>query len=205
MVYTSKGYLLIVLHAPKDDGLARHNLLDFRKNLNDKIVKFSENLKLTPDKIFIAGDFNDKYDSINTINLKISKREFNLTYKGLAPKSCCHNWDSSCSQSRYTPLTNLSGRENRKDIGTCKLPTDANGKPYIVSGPGPRHIMDLEGSISNYRYYGDKVFGANPIDNIRIMANVEHITYNTEKDTVNTYSMESDHEMVVCTFRTKLL
>ena len=204
MVYTSKGYLLIVVHAPKDDGLALHYLLDFRKDLNDKIVDFSKNLKLTSDKIFIAGDFNDKHDSIQSLDLKIQNQNFTLKYKGTAPKSCCHNWDSSCSQSRYIPLTNLPGRENRTDIGTCKIPTDANGNPYALAGPGKRYVMELEGSISNYRYYDDKVFGADPIDNIKIMANVEHITYNTEKDTVDTYSAESDHEMVVCTFRTKL-
>ena len=202
IVYTDKGYLLIVLHAPNNDDLARHNLLDFRKNLNDKINNFSEDLKLYKDKIFISGDFNDKYDALQNLYLTIRNQNFTLKYKGIAPKSCCHNWDSSCSQSRYTTLTDLPGREGRQNIGTCIVPIDpATQKPYPLAGSGKRVLMGQEGDIRNYRYYGDKVFGANPISNIVTMRKVN----NVRGDLGNTsHSKESDHEMVVCTFLTRL-
>ena len=202
MVYTDKGYLLIVLHAPNNDDLARHNLLDFRKNLNDKIYNFSKNLKLYTDRIFISGDFNDKYDSIQNLYLSLKNRNFTLKYKGTAPKSCCHNWDSSCSESRYIQLTDLPGREGRQNIGTCTVPIDpTTQKPYPLAGSGKRHLMGTEGDIPNYKYYGDKVFGANPVHDITTMKYIDYIKPNS----VNTsHSEQSDHEMVVCTFLTKL-
>lgn len=203
MVYTDKGYLLVVLHAPNNDDLARHHLLDFRKNLNDKINNFSKDLKLYTDRIFISGDFNDKYDAIQTLSLTVRNRDFTLKYKGTAPKSCCHNWDSSCSQSRYTQLLNLPGREGRQNIGTCTVPIDpVTQKPYPLAGPGKRTLMKAEGDIANYRYYGDKVFGTNPVDDIRIMRYIDHV----RPEVSNTsHSQESDHEMVICTFQTRLL
>ena len=202
MVYTDKGYLLIVLHAPNNDDLARRNLLDFRKNLNDKINNFSKDLKLYSDRIFISGDFNDKYDAIQNLHLTLKNKNFTLKYKGIAPKSCCHNWNSSCSESRYIPLTDLPGREGRQNIGTCTVPIDpSTQKPYPLAGAGKRVLMGQEGDIGNYRYYGDKVFGANPISNIVTMRKVN----NVRSDLGNTsYSNESDHEMVVCTFLTRL-
>jgi hypothetical protein len=192
MVYTTKGYLLVVLHGP-------HNLLDFRKNLNDKISEFSKDLKLYSDRIFIAGDFNDKYDAIRAIHITPNQEKFTLKYKGLAPKSCCHNWNSSCSDSRYTPLLHLPGRE---DIGTCSVPIDpVTQKPYPLAGPGKRTPMGPEGDIPNYRYYGDKVFGQSPVTNIQTLRKVN----NVRPDLWNTsHSKESDHEMVVCTFKSEI-
>ena len=202
MVYTDKGYLLIVLHAPNNDDLALHNLLDFRKNLNDKIYNFSKNLKLYSDRIFISGDFNDKYDAIQNLHLTLQHQNFTLKYKGTAPKSCCHNWDSSCSESRYTTLTDLPGREGRQTIGTCTVPIDpTTQKPYPLAGSGKRHLMGPEGDIRNYRYYGDKVFGANPLHNITTMKYIDYIRPHISN---TSHSEQSDHEMVVCTFLTRL-
>jgi hypothetical protein len=202
MVYTTKGYLLVVLHAPRNEDLSRHNLLDFRKNLNDKILHFSKDLKLYTDRIFIAGDFNDKYDSIRRIHITINREKFTLKYKGLAPKSCCHNWNSSCSYTRYIPLLHLPGRESRQNIGTCSVPIDPiRQKPYPLAGPGKRTLMGPEGDIRNYRYYGDKVFGQIPVTNIQTLRKVN----NVRPDLWNTsHSKESDHEMVVCTFKSKI-
>ena len=55
----------------------------------------AENIK--KDKIFIMGDFNDKYDSIR----KLTILKYILSYNGTAPTSCCYNWNSSCSNSRF--------------------------------------------------------------------------------------------------------
>ena len=199
MVYTTFGYLLVVLHAPNDDGLARHQMLDFKRDLNNKIIDFITDLDvLKDDRIFIMGDFNDKYDSIRSLNLTMKNKKYNLSYNGLAPLSCCHNWNSSCTRSRFSPLTNLIGREGRKDIGNCNVPKDSNGKDYILAGRGKRYPMGEEGNINNYRYYGDKVFGAYPKGNIKLFRN---FIYHNK---TGYYSQESDHEMVISTFLTKL-
>jgi hypothetical protein len=50
--------------------------------------------------------------------------------------------------------------------------------------------MGVEGNIENYRYYGDKVFGANPSGTIKIYGSL------------NGASTESDHQMVIATFET---
>jgi hypothetical protein len=200
IVYTTFGYLLVVLHAPNDDGLARHQLLDFKRDLKKKINDFLTDLQMEikEDRIFIMGDFNDKYDSIRTLNLTIKNKQYNLSYNGLAPLSCCHNWNSSCTQSRFSPLTNLIGREGRKDIGNCNVPKDSNGKEYTLAGRGKRYPMGDEGNINNYKYYGDKVFGSYPKGNIKLFRNF--LYYNK----TGYYSQESDHEMVISTFLTKL-
>ena len=194
MVYTSFGYLLVVLHAPNDDGLAKRNFLDLQNNLNIKINNFVSGLHITKDKIFIMGDFNDKYDSIR--KLTISK--YVLSYNGKSPTSCCHNWNSSCSDSRFLIIKDLPGREDRNDIGTCIVPKDSEAKEYSLVGSGKRYLMEDEGNINNYRYYGDKVFGYYPIGPIQIFRKFLHVNKN------GYYSQESDHEMVISTFLTKL-
>ena len=92
-----------------------------------------------------------------------------------------------------TKLTDLPGRIGRTNIGTCKVPIDADKKPYALAGPGKRHLMKEEGYLINYRYYGDKVFGATPTTNIAIYRPTQF---------QKSASEESDHEMVYAGFTT---
>ena len=179
MVMTEGGYLLINCHAPNHAELSAKTLQDLRAALKAKVAAFVGNESVSKDKVFLMGDFNDRYDALGSVSLSVS----DLTYKGKAPLSCCHNWDSSCTDERYKSLT-IAGREN---VGTC----DPNGQP--LAGPGPRSLMGKEGDIENYRYYGDKVFGFRPSSdsdgNIQIYPPGRRGA-----------SKESDHEMVIATF-----
>jgi len=179
MVMTEKGYLLINCHAPNHAELSAKTLADLRAALESKVAAFVDGAAVSKDKVFLMGDFNDRYDALQSVILSVA----DLKYKGKAPLSCCHNWDSSCTESRYTSLS-IAGREK---IGTC----DPKGQP--LAGPGARTVMGVEGNIENYRYYGDKVFGFRPADeadgNIQI--------YPPGRIGA---SKESDHEMVIATF-----
>jgi hypothetical protein len=179
MVMTNKGYLLINCHAPNHAELSGKTLADFRSALEQKVSAFLDGKAVSNDKIFLMGDFNDRYDALQEITLSVGV----LKYQGKAPLSCCHNWDSSCTDSRYRALE-IPGREN---VGTC----DPQGQ--TLAGPGQRTLMGEEGNIENYRYYGDKVFGAKPLEDIQI--------YPPGRTGA---SKESDHEMVIATFETAI-
>lgn len=184
MVLTENDYLLITIHAPNYNYTYTGNFDDLRKKIKEYISKFmnEQGTTLKPNKVFIVGDFNDRYDALQTI--EISEGTI-LKYEGQSPKSCCHNWDSSCIDSRFERKSDLKGRKGRTDIGTCK----SEGK--ILAGIGPRDEMKEEGNIENYRYHADKVFGETPESPIRMFPNA----------TPTGPSTASDHEMVVATFQ----
>ena len=187
MVLTTNGYLLVDLHAPNHAELSAKNLMDLRQAIQNKISSFIGDKSVSSDKIFIMGDFNDRYDALNKVYLKLREEDIELSYQGRAPLSCCHNWDSSCSDSRFEPLQ-INGRTK---VGTCGMPKD--GRKYALAGPGERFVMGDEGNLGNYRYYGDKVFGATPSSDIMVY----------RPDVFKkAASQESDHEMVVATFTT---
>jgi hypothetical protein len=179
MVMTDKGYLLINCHAPNHAELSAKTLADLRAALETKVSAFVGGETVSKDKVFLMGDFNDRYDALQSVSLSVG----DLKYKGNAPLSCCHNWDSSCTDERYKPL-NIAGRTK---VGTC----DPKGQP--LAGPGARTVMGVEGNIENYRYYGDKVFGSMPSTGVD--GNIQ--IYPPGRVGA---SKESDHEMVIATF-----
>jgi hypothetical protein len=225
MVLTNKGYLLVSLHAPNYPPTYTGEFPDLRNAINNNIKTFLENKTVEGSKVFIVGDFNDRFDALQDITLNDGT---DLKYLGQAPRSCCHNWDSSCSDARFSKKEGLSKRNGRADIGSCRVPTykemmeqgkltvedftaivtastaaankaEANGKPrpkviaetdtIALAGPGKRFLLGAEGNIENYRYYSDKVFGADPAENIHIFP----------KGRAGA-STQSDHEMVVAEF-----
>jgi hypothetical protein len=190
VVSTTKGFTLVVLHAPNHEKLAEGTQQDLKKAIRSTLDAIPG---VTAEKTFIMGDFNDRYDALTSIEVPGGV----LRYEGKAPLSCCHNWDSSCSDSRYE---DLSAKLSREKVGRCKLPTypegtknakgaNVTGKPYVLAGPGVRIAMGTEGDIGNYRYYGDKVFGAKPVSNIQM--------YPPGR---TGGSKESDHEMVMAEY-----
>lgn len=226
MVLTDKGYILISLHAPNYNAMYTGEFPDLRKAINDNIKSFMDGKDVDDKKVFIVGDFNDRFDALQSISLEDGTE---LKYQGKAPRSCCHNWDSTCTEGRFEKKTGLSKRNGREDIGTCKQPTyqdmidqgkltvekfseikeasktaankaEANGKPrpkvlietdtIALAGPGLRFELGEEGNIENYRYYADKVFGAEPSGDIHIFPEGRAGA-----------STESDHEMVVAEFK----
>lgn len=180
MVLTDKNYLLVSIHGAQDPSKGT-NMIDFnnymvknnKKFLEDEITTFLGGI--TPTNIFVMGDFNDRYDAITDITVNDMK----LTYKGDSPYSCCHNWDSSCKIERY--------HEFEKNYGYCKIPkktVDDVEKDIDVKTKMSEH----EGDTANYRYKGDKVFGLNPLGDIKIYPGSTSI------------SVESDHQLVYASF-----
>jgi len=226
MVLTNKGYLLISLHAPNYPPTYTSEFPDLRTAINANIKSFMGDKAIDSNKVFIVGDFNDRFDALQSITLET---DVELKYQGKAPRSCCHNWDSTCTDGRFEKKIGLSKRNTRDDIGTCRVPTyqdmidqgkltvekfteikatskaaankaEANGKPrpkvlvetdtIALTGPGLRFELGEEGNIENYRYYSDKVFGAEPVGDIHI--------FPVDRKGAST---ESDHEMVVAEFK----
>jgi hypothetical protein len=147
-------------------------------------------------KVFIMGDFYVKFDGLRKIVLKEGGAEEALIYQGQAPKSCCHNWDSSCTKEaaaeddptfkgRFRPVA----IEGRAGTGECKK-VKVNGVEVKTAGPGPRIPMGEQGFIENYVFTGDKVFGAVPSGDIQMYPAGRTGLSNT-----------SDHEMVIGNFK----
>jgi len=181
-VYTTNGYLLCCLHGPNSDIISRLTHRDMKENIDRRTRQFlsEQGLAMNPEKMFFMGDFNDRYDAINPLVIQ----GVPLTYAGKAPYSCCHNWDSSCSAARYTPIE-IPGRGG---TGTCRV-VKADGSKYALAGPGPREPLGPEGNIENYRYTGDKVFGLRPSGPLVLFPPGR-----------SGPSRESDHEMVIGMF-----
>ena len=190
MVKTSKGFVLVSLHAPNQAKLSAATQRDLKDTMKATLELFAPDVPA--EKTFLMGDFNDRYDAITSIEVPGGI----LTYQGKAPLSCCHNWDSSCSDSRYKERP-INGRTK---IGDCTPPNydagvmnskgmNLGGQPYKLAGPGPRFTLGDEGTIQNYRYYGDKVFGSTPVSNIQIFPPGR-----------TGASKESDHEMVMAEY-----
>jgi hypothetical protein len=205
LVLTKSGYLLITIHAPNYPTRYTGNFSTMRNEIKKNITQFMGSA-VDANKTFIVGDFNDRFDALKEIELLNS--ETKLTYAGKAPNSCCHNWDSSCTDGRYVKLEDITNTKNntkkRTGIGYCKTPTyqemiekgklAANGiadtsKPITLAGPGKRVLLEEEGNIENYRYPSDKVFGARPAGDIQIFPGGRRGA-----------SKESDHELVMAPY-----
>ncbi len=194
-VLTEKGYLFINIHGNQDAKkttekdvfnrvIIRDNVNNLKRDLNDFLI----NEDITKiEGIFLMGDFNDRYDAIKDIEILPNRT---LKYKGDAPKSCCYNWDSSCSLKRYNEFDLKYGYCNKpdKDVMFDESQIDKENNPIKKS------MNDNEGAKLNYKYRGDKVFGENPFTEIKIFDNT-----NTK------ISEESDHQMVYAVYNTKKL
>lgn len=214
---TTGGYLLINLNAPNHEELARRKLTDLRRAIAEKTTTFMKGREaIQKGKMFVMGDFNDRYDAIKEIRIDIAGVKHILTYRGDAPFSCCHNWDGSCTDTRFTPIKPIgrvaSARGNSRAYGKCTVPTykKANfggkvegtykktvGESYALAGPpgaGPRILMGKEGTITNYRFTGDKIFGEIPVGDIAI--------YPPGRTGA---SKQSDHEAVAAEFSDAML
>jgi hypothetical protein len=186
-----QNYLSVTIHGAQDPKLRldkdAFNAYMVEKNktvLESSAKTFLDSNGITLETvagIFIMGDFNDRYDAIDgetgiSIGTKVAK------YSGVAPKSCCHNWDSSCPD-----------MDVEKDFGngykTCKEPM----MDQIKSAErGKLPLPGERGATKNYKYAGDKVFGLNPVSDMAI--------YRPFKEGWDGISRESDHELVFATF-----
>ena len=183
-----KKYLLISMHGAQDGSPPRRLNKDFFNEYmttNNKEFLEREIPRLVPidemSQVFVMGDFNDRYDAIK--EFKFSDK-VTVKYNGRAPKSCCHNWDSSCPDLADDGVTSLIEKDFGDDYKTCTVP------PVVFDKDTGKIPLDARGAIKNYRYAGDKVFGRIPISDIEIYKQAERQGISTE----------SDHELVYATF-----
>ena len=179
--YTTNGYLLINIQAT---NVATDSAAGYASQLlliQDKFALFSKLLvsknKVVPsaDKIFVMGDFNDRYNGLK--NELVLGPGITLRFDGKAPLSCCHNLDSSCSAANYT-----SKPHSNQEAIDCVIP--AGFRPAGPRMPNEIKLMGDEGNVENYKYYGDYCFAANG-GKLTKYPNMR-----------NGPSNESDHEMV---------
>jgi len=177
-----KNYLSVSIHGAQDPKL-RLDKNAFNAYMAEKNKAFLESsAKTFLDSngidvaglagVFIMGDFNDRYDGITEITIgdKVA------TYSGVAPKSCCHNWDSSCPD-EDVEIDFGNGYKTCREPPADQIKSAEFGKLPL---PGER------GAIKNYKYAGDKVFGLNPKSNMAMYRPAGF----------NGVSRESDHELV---------
>ena len=107
------------------------------------------------------------------------------------------NKDDSLSIEEINAFLSKPSFLDRPDVGLC----DGNPGPPKSSmsfGNIKNEDTNAAGDIANYRYYGDKIFGAEPANEPTLTI---YPDYNTER--INAPSKESDHEMVIGTFFTE--
>jgi hypothetical protein len=216
LVVTDKNYVFITMHGAQDPKLGRNKtkfndymIRENKSKAEEKIEKYLKDFGFdetnSPTDIFLMADLNDRYDAITHFNI-LDKKIF---YSGKSPKSCCYNYDSSCTDERYMKeydpesdyFINQEYAEHRKgreiklegfikglDYGTCL--DDKSKNDFKKSMP-----TEEDGWTENYRYKGDKVFGLNPTSEIKIF----------EGQTGKKTSVESDHQMVYATFEIRKL
>ena len=113
MVLTEQNYLLLNTHGLQDAAKSQNfnEFNDFNKTQvyfiqnqatnffrNNIIRNKSNNLNGVLNGVILVGDFNDRFDQIQKFN--ILGKEMLQRYD--APKSCCYNYDSSCTDENFT-------------------------------------------------------------------------------------------------------
>lgn len=201
MVLTDKNYLFTNMHGAQDTNqggnVADFNLYMIKNNKNflqEKATKFlNENLKPeeTVNKIYVMGDFNDRFGAIN--NIEIGDKT--LKYEGEAPRACCHNWDSSAKKDRRETLLDANNKETTYARG--KNPSFENKIVYdknfnTENNFDPKtEIPDEDVKISNYLNKGDLIFSKEG-GKLEIYESSHNLN-------IRDVSKASDHELVYMT------
>jgi hypothetical protein len=210
LIITENNDVFITMHGAQDPKLGKNkenfnkyiedeNKINVQEKINEILTNNGFSAENLPNNIFLMSDLNDRYDAIKEFDILGQK----INYGGLAPLSCCHNWDSSCTDERYKKFDESYGTcdddKDKYNILSKESLKDENGNPIIKKGkeiylklPMPNE----EGHTKNYRYRGDKVFG---------------ITDENDKPEIKIYrgkgkdglSVESDHELVYAIFKYK--
>ena len=184
MVLTENNYVFVNYHGAKDVIIVSNDKDVFNKTLRYYNIKFVQSNvehfmrehNVSTTRLLIMGDTNDFFNAIHEFRILGKK----LRFKGNPPKSCCYNWESSCTEDRYKPFDTRSG--------ICSLPDDK----FRFSDDGLKLSMyGEEGFTKNYRLYGDKIFGLCPVTEIKIF----------EGKNKDGPSVESDHQMVYAKYK----
>jgi hypothetical protein len=176
MVLTELGYVFATMHGaqyPEDgnpyeggnkrkfnESIIRMNKRFLENSLEEFLKCHGFSKEDRPTGIFITGDFNDRYDAIEEFNIF----GIRLRYNGESPYSCCHNWDSSCSDDNFNLLKKFRDENVREYFSKgqkegnyyCELPD--KDKRFDKDTMVKLEMPPEESQIQLYRYKGDKVF-----------------------------------------------
>ena len=170
------------------DNIIETDKNKFEQKFNKNFAKNATRIKTITkgkqiEEIFAMGDFNDKFDFIKELKFTINNEEKTLSYFGNAPKSCCHNWDSSCDDNPRKYIDTKGKCPDPKPSGDQLF---ENNKLYADDKKTMVLPMTDGSKVADYKYAGDKVFGLIPTTNeLQIFNNA------TSK-----LSIASDHELV---------
>lgn len=205
IIFTSKGYILINLHAPNDPKSSQtgHNkklrtaIGKFYKDAITAYKLFKSGFMVNQQKIFITGDFNDAWHEINDEHPLILYKDIKLTTgrkKEDKLLSCCYNWNSACGPSDVQ--TDKDG-EPLKDVNKKILMTkERRWKKEDCQLANPKKSMGMRGNVKNYIFTGDYCLGENIKDKLEIFKGDLKIYYDIDTGA----SKASDHEMVYAVF-----
>jgi hypothetical protein len=192
IIQTEKGFTLINLHAPNLPSDSLTGAPIFRNALQDNINNCGFTNDIDINKLFIMGDFNDPHNAIKFSKpLIINGEPLFHSNSDTKTLSCCYNFNSSCPDELY----NNTDLEDTKD-GLTASPKEC----YINRSEnmdlneelrGKTKSLGDRGKLSNYKFTGDYVLGANVVRPLSIWRPVPR-----------DISLESDHEMVMATFET---
>jgi len=194
IVKTSKGFVLINLHAPNSLKQSKDGMKQLRKAINDHIKK--SGITVDARKLFVMGDFNDPLHGINDEEpLKVDGHVLKTGSKDI--KSCCFNFNSSCDSDLFNNSMQYAGRtvggvQLVAEPMSCFIRKSANpAENQNVQKSAPQLLRD-RGLLKNYRFTGDYVLGQTVMKPMKI--------YRPDSFKHDGYSLESDHEMVYATF-----
>jgi len=208
-VLTDRNYLFINLHAPNSmEHTLKHKLqVQVEKKINEIINAVDELNSIDIDKIFIMGDFNDPYNYFKKLTLirsdksqEIMSHSKKLGFENYTRQnSCCYNVNSSGTKKVYK-IKNYDKNNNvklnikdaygkKEDIFVYELDGRDGPPTFYLTGTKLYKTIGDFGSINNYGFTGDYVFGKNPTSDMEIY-----------KKTDEAISTRSDHEMVYCTY-----
>jgi len=189
LAFTDKNYLLASMHGAQTGPLRMNKDGAFDKDILEKNANFFESESVTfltaiekeAKAIFLAGDFNDRYDAIKALTVKDITLKYSNLDSDIAPISGCPNWDSAGTGNLHS---------TKEGFFTSEL-TDDEIKAKVGDN-NTKIALDVDhAKVANYLYRGDKVFGPNPTGNI--------VTFPSPLSSEGV-SICSDHELVYGTF-----
>jgi len=196
IIHTDKQVTLVNLHAPNvpSDSLKGSPILRDAITATIDSCGFAD--RIDPKKLFIMGDFNDPYNAIRSSQpLVIGGMPLNHSLSDVKTLSCCYNFNSSCPDSLYNPTSeevtrDFDGKMLTASPMECFINRNKENKDENEELSGNPKLMGDRGLLSNYKFTGDYVLGLDISAPLSIWRPV-----------ARSVSLESDHEMVMATFR----
>jgi hypothetical protein len=154
IIFTDEGYTFINLHGINKNGHSKHYIEWLKAfipkkltELPSKLTELPESEVVVPDfdihKLIIMGDFNDPLNNLKSLTLNDTE----FSYGASVVKSCCYNYNSSCSDK----LKELGGK-----ICETNDVDDDDGTWYVIK-PDTTDPTELKLWEIYLAHYGDNL------------------------------------------------